>query len=125
KANQSTTYTKTEVDTELAKKANTTDMNVALALKSDKTYVENQLALKANQSTTYTKREVDTELAKQVNQTDWEASYYTKSQSDTKLDTKEKPDNHFIHSNIIDYSSTNQCEYAYNKNYKYIILRCV
>ncbi|MFM7983652.1 MAG: hypothetical protein ACKPKO_30445, partial [Candidatus Fonsibacter sp.] len=46
-------------------------------------------ALKANQSTTYTKTEVDTELAKKVNQTDLEASYYTKSQTDTKLDTKQ------------------------------------
>ncbi|MFM7990480.1 MAG: hypothetical protein ACKPKO_65295, partial [Candidatus Fonsibacter sp.] len=32
------------------------------------------------------------------------------------------PDNHFIHSNIIKSSSTNQCEYAYNKNYEYIEL---
>ena len=64
-------------------------MNVALALKSDKTYVDTQLALKANQSTTYTKTEVDTELAKKVNQTDLEASYYTKSQTDTKLDAKQ------------------------------------
>ena len=64
-------------------------MNVALALKSDKTYVDTQLALKANQSTTYTKTEVDTELAKKVNQTDLEANYYTKSQTDTKLDAKQ------------------------------------
>ncbi|MFM7983546.1 MAG: hypothetical protein ACKPKO_29890, partial [Candidatus Fonsibacter sp.] len=64
-------------------------MNVALALKSDKTYVDTQLALKANQSTTYTKTEVDTALAKKVNQTDLEASYYTKSQTYTKLDTKQ------------------------------------
>ncbi|MFM7988764.1 MAG: hypothetical protein ACKPKO_56565 [Candidatus Fonsibacter sp.] len=39
---------------------NTEDMNVALAPKSDKTYVDNQPALKANQSTTDTKTEVDT-----------------------------------------------------------------
>ncbi|MFM7982296.1 MAG: hypothetical protein ACKPKO_23550, partial [Candidatus Fonsibacter sp.] len=65
------------------------DMNVALALKSDKTYVDTQLAQKANQSTTYTKTEVDTELAKKVNQTDWEANCYTKSQTDTKLDAKQ------------------------------------
>ncbi|MFM7984627.1 MAG: hypothetical protein ACKPKO_35420, partial [Candidatus Fonsibacter sp.] len=88
-ANQSTTYTKTEVDTELAKKANTTDMNVALALKSDKTYVDTQLALNANQQTTYTKTALDTELAKKVHQTDLEASYYTKSQTYTKLDAKQ------------------------------------
>ncbi|MFM7984009.1 MAG: hypothetical protein ACKPKO_32260, partial [Candidatus Fonsibacter sp.] len=30
-----------------------------------------------------------------------------------------KPDNHFIHSNIIDSSSTNQYAYSYNKNFKY------
>ncbi|MFM7983560.1 MAG: hypothetical protein ACKPKO_29960 [Candidatus Fonsibacter sp.] len=35
------------------------DMNVALALKSYKTYVDTQLALKSNQSTTCTKTEVD------------------------------------------------------------------
>ncbi|MFM7989464.1 MAG: hypothetical protein ACKPKO_60135, partial [Candidatus Fonsibacter sp.] len=47
KSNQLTTYTKTEVDTELAKKANISDMTVALAAKSDSTYVDAQLALKA------------------------------------------------------------------------------
>ncbi|MFM7978165.1 MAG: hypothetical protein ACKPKO_02520 [Candidatus Fonsibacter sp.] len=100
-------------------------MNVALALKSDKTYVDIQLALKANQSTTYTKTEVDTELAKQVNQTDLEASYYTKSQTYTKLESKQNLiTTYFIHSNIIKSSSTNQCEYSYNKNYKYRVLIC-
>ena len=64
-------------------------MNEALALKSDKTYVDNQLALKANKATTYTKTDVDTELAKKVNQTDLDASYYTKSHTNTKLDTKQ------------------------------------
>ncbi|MFM7982772.1 MAG: hypothetical protein ACKPKO_25960, partial [Candidatus Fonsibacter sp.] len=54
---------------ELAKKANTTYMNVSLALKSDKTYVDNQLALKANQTTTFTKTEVYTALGLKANQT--------------------------------------------------------
>ncbi|MFM7990234.1 MAG: hypothetical protein ACKPKO_64055, partial [Candidatus Fonsibacter sp.] len=35
-----------------------------------------------------------------------------------------KSDNHVINSNIIKSSSTNQCEYSYNKNYKYRVLRC-
>ena len=55
-------------------------MNVALALKSNKTYVDNQLALKAKQSTTYTNTEVEIELANKVNETNLVASYYTKSQ---------------------------------------------
>ena len=48
-ADKLTTFTKTEVETELAKKSNVSDMTVALATKSDKTYVYGQLALKANQ----------------------------------------------------------------------------
>ncbi|MFM7980572.1 MAG: hypothetical protein ACKPKO_14765, partial [Candidatus Fonsibacter sp.] len=92
--------------------------------KSDKTYVDNQLGLKANQSTTYTKTEVDTELAKKVNQTDLEASYYTQVANIYQIGYQAKPDNHFIHSNIVDSISTNQCEYSYNKNYKYRVLRC-
>ncbi|MFM7984605.1 MAG: hypothetical protein ACKPKO_35295, partial [Candidatus Fonsibacter sp.] len=96
--------------------------NVALALKSDKTYVDTQLALKANQSTTYTKTEVDTELAKKVNQTDLEASYCRKPQTYTKLETKQNLIT--TSSNIFNSSSTNQCEYSYNKNYKYRVLRC-
>ena len=100
-------------------------MNVALALKSNKTYVDTQIALKANQLTTYTKTEVDTELAKKVNQTDLEASYYTKSQHIYQVGYQSKLDNHFIHSNIIDSSSTNQCEYSYKQKLKiYRVLRC-
>ena len=49
KADELTTFTMTEVETELAKKPNVSDMTVALATKSDKTYVYGQLALKANQ----------------------------------------------------------------------------
>ncbi|MFM7985636.1 MAG: hypothetical protein ACKPKO_40625, partial [Candidatus Fonsibacter sp.] len=41
KADKSLTYTQTDVDT-------------ALVVKTDKTYVDTQLALKANQLTTYT-----------------------------------------------------------------------
>ncbi|MFM7978377.1 MAG: hypothetical protein ACKPKO_03595 [Candidatus Fonsibacter sp.] len=37
-------------------------MNAALALQSDKTYVDNYIAPKANQTITYTKTEVDTAL---------------------------------------------------------------
>ena len=46
KANQATTYTKTEVNTSLAAKADQTSVNTALALKAD-------------QATTYTKTEID------------------------------------------------------------------
>ena len=77
KANQSTTYTKTELDTELSKKANTADMIVVFALKPDKAYVDNQLALKAKQSTTYTNTEVDTALGLKANQ----LTTYTKNRS--------------------------------------------
>ncbi|MFM7987753.1 MAG: hypothetical protein ACKPKO_51420 [Candidatus Fonsibacter sp.] len=59
---------------------NTADMNVPLALKSATTYVYNKLDLKAKQSTTYTKTEVYTAVL---------ASYYTNSQTYTKLDTKQ------------------------------------
>ena len=47
-ANQSTTYTKTEVDGLVNAKANTTDVNTSLALKANITDVNNALALKAN-----------------------------------------------------------------------------
>ncbi|MFM7978175.1 MAG: hypothetical protein ACKPKO_02570, partial [Candidatus Fonsibacter sp.] len=76
---QLTTYTKTEVDTELAKKANISDMTVALAAKSDSTYVDAQLALKANQSTAYTKSETDTALGLKANVTDMTSALATKA----------------------------------------------
>ena len=60
KANQSTTYSKTEVDSNLALKANQ-------ATTFSKTEVDNKLVLKANQSTTYTKTEVDNSLALRQN----------------------------------------------------------
>jgi hypothetical protein len=71
KANQTTTYTKTEVDTQFsnlidsAPTALNTLKELANALANDANYattVQNQLALKANQSTTYTKTEVDSSL---------------------------------------------------------------
>ena len=61
KANQSTTYTKTEVDGLLTPKATVSYVDDKLLLKADKsttytiTQVDNALALKANQITTYTK----------------------------------------------------------------------
>ncbi|MFM7988445.1 MAG: hypothetical protein ACKPKO_54945, partial [Candidatus Fonsibacter sp.] len=51
KASQSTIYTKADVDT-------------ALSLKPDRTYVDAQLALNANQSTTYTITQVNNILAR-------------------------------------------------------------
>ena len=55
KANQSTTYTKTEVDNNLLLKA---DQSTTYT----KTEVDNSLLLKADQSTTYTKNVVDNSL---------------------------------------------------------------
>jgi len=70
KANQSTTYTKSETDTALGLKANVADMTSALATKATIVYVDGQLALKADQLTTYTKTDVDTELAKKAHTAD-------------------------------------------------------
>ena len=53
KTNQSTTYTKTEVDNKLVLKANQATTTYS------KTDVESSLALKANQATTYSKTEAD------------------------------------------------------------------
>ena len=71
KANQTTTYTKTEVDDNLLLKANQ-------ATTYTKTEVDNSLSLKANQSTTYTKTEVDSSLSLKANQ----STTYTKSEVD-------------------------------------------
>ena len=49
-------YTKQEVDVELAKKANVSDVNSALALNAYTPYVSGQLDLKANKTTTYTQK---------------------------------------------------------------------
>ena len=69
KADQATTYTKTEVDTELGKKANSADVYT-------KTAADAQFAEAA---TTYTKTEVDTELGKKANSAD----VYTKTVADS------------------------------------------
>ncbi|MFM7978592.1 MAG: hypothetical protein ACKPKO_04685, partial [Candidatus Fonsibacter sp.] len=96
KANQSTTYTKAEVQqlflnlidnapasldtlnelaTALANDANfATNIQNPIALKVSITYVDGQLALKANQLTTYTKTEVVTALGLKANQ----STTYTK-----------------------------------------------
>ncbi|MFM7988409.1 MAG: hypothetical protein ACKPKO_54765, partial [Candidatus Fonsibacter sp.] len=72
KANQTTTYTKTEVNDLLTPKATITHVDGQLDLKANQltTYttaqVDKSLGLKANQLTTYTKTEVDTELAKKA-----------------------------------------------------------
>ena len=80
KANQATTYTKTEVDNNLALKANQattytqTEVDSNLVLKTNqattrsKTEVDNKLVLKANQSTTDTKTEFDSNSALKHNQ---------------------------------------------------------
>lgn len=69
KADAATTYTKTEVDTELGKKANSADVYT-------KTAADAQFAEAA---TTYTKTEVDTELGKKANSAD----VYTKTVADS------------------------------------------
>jgi hypothetical protein len=97
KADQATTYTKTEVDTALTTKANTADVNTALSTKADTTYVDTGLATKANttdvntalaakadQATTYTKTEVDTALTGKADT----STTYTKTEVDTALTGK-------------------------------------
>lgn len=69
KADKSTTYTKDEVNTELGKKANSADVYT-------KTAADAQFAEAA---TTYTKTEVDTELGKKANSAD----VYTKTVADS------------------------------------------
>ena len=71
KANQSSTYTKTEIDTYLNTKANSSDVNTALATK-------------ANQSTTYTKTETDTQISTAVNAIPKTAADLPMSSSDTQ-----------------------------------------
>ena len=67
KATQATTYTKAEVETDIANKGNKLDLTIALALKVGKSYVDAQLLLQANQATAYTKAKVDAEIANNVN----------------------------------------------------------
>ena len=65
-------YNKSEMDTKLAAKANTSTTYT-------KTEVDTKLAAKANTSTTYTKTEVDTKLAAKANTAD----VYTKTTADS------------------------------------------
>ena len=109
KADKSTTYTKTEVDTALGKKANSadvytkTEVNTELGKKANsadvytKTVADSTFAKAAD---TYTKTEVNTELGKKANSSDVytktvadstfakAADTYTKSQVDTELGKK-------------------------------------
>jgi len=111
KADQSTTYTKTEVDTSLNLKSDKTttytktEVDTSLNLKSDKTTtytkteVDTSLNLKSDKTTTYTKTEVDTALTNKSDTTHTHdyaptvhthdlSSYDTSAQVDTKLLTK-------------------------------------
>ena len=92
KADQSTTYTKTEVDTSLNLKSDKTTTYT-------KTEVDTSLNLKSDKSTTYTKTEVDTALTNKSDTTHTHdyaptvhthdlSSYDTSAQVDTKLLTK-------------------------------------
>ena len=81
-------------------------MTVALAAKSDSTYVYDQLALKANQSTTYTKTETDTALGLKANVTDMTSALATKATIvyvDGQLALTSQPTNN-IHQNRGRYS---------------------
>lgn len=71
KADKATTYTKTEVDTKISTlnglAGDITGLQIEIAKKADKEYVDNQLATKADKATTYTKAEVDSRLATKAN----------------------------------------------------------
>lgn len=74
KADKSTTYTKTEVDSALALKADKSDTYT-------KAQVDASLALKADKSDTYTKAEVDASLELKADKTET----YTKTQVDSMI----------------------------------------
>ena len=89
KANQSTTYNKTETDTKLGLKADksTTYTKTETYTKAE---VNNLLNAKANQSTTYNKTEVDTRVNSRAT---WEHSYprvetYTKTEVNNLVNVK-------------------------------------
>ena len=83
KADQSTTYTKTQMNTFLDGKPDDADLD----LKADKlttyskTQVDTALALKADQSTTYSKTQVDSAVGLKADQ----STTYTKTQVDTNI----------------------------------------
>ena len=66
---------------------NPADLNVALLLKSDRTYVDTQLALKTKQLTTYTNAEVDTALGLNASQ----QTTYTNTEVDNLLSQRQPP----------------------------------
>ena len=89
KANQSTTYTKTENDVQLLLKAN--QSTTYTKTESDATYytksaMDALLLLEANQTTTYTKTENDAQLLLKANQ----LTTYTKTERFSKLKIKTK-----------------------------------
>ena len=83
KADQSTTYTKTQMNAFLDGKPDDADLD----LKADKTttytktQVDSAVSLKADQSTTYSKTQVDTALGLTADQ----STTYTKTQVDTNI----------------------------------------
>ena len=86
KANSSTTYTKTQVDAALNLKAN-------VATTYTKTEVDTALGGKADASTTYTKTQVDTALSGKADSATTLTGYhitdaYTKTEVDTALENK-------------------------------------
>lgn len=85
KADSSSVYTKTQTDTLLSSKANTADVYTKTQTYTQ-TEVNNLLADKANQSTTYTKTEVDTKLNQKADIT----NVYTKSQTYTQAEVDAK-----------------------------------
>ena len=81
-------------------------MTVALAAKSDKTYVDDQLARKSNQLTTYTKTEVDAAFGLKANASDITVALATKATTvyvDGQLALTSQPTNN-IHQNRGRYS---------------------
>lgn len=92
------TYNKTEVDTELAKKADKTTTLAGYGITDayTKTETDTELAKKANtadvyaKTETYSKTEVDTELAKKANSADvyTKEQTYSKTEADTTFTTK-------------------------------------
>ena len=93
KANSADVYTKTEVNTELGKKANSADVYTKTVADSTfakaadtytKTEVNTELGKKADATAVYTKEEANTELAKKADKT----TTYTKTEVDTALGKK-------------------------------------
>ena len=97
KADAGNVYTKAETDTKLNAKANTADVytktetDSTFAKKSDvytKSDVDTKLNTKADKDSVYTKTETDTKLNTKADKD----SVYTKTETDTKLNTKADKD---------------------------------